>query len=919
MTVVEHEPDQRAADEPALPTLSLDAAPSAVVEAVRRLLEEILGRWLPPSQASSLPGGLGELAAVARTPASVPYQLAGLVLRLPTAQAGDPWDVAPLRAWAGTGLARLRVVPLHFDGDAVHYATPDVPTPALNGAVADAFGVCRARPLLCTAESFGEWSLPSDPGRRPTHPTLATPLTGSSAWMAALRPSPLPPQLLQRLSAAAGLSAAAAIVVGDPRATDVVAPLLTRLTGLPVARAEVSADVHAWLASAGEAPGEPTPTVLIEQVRDLPARHRGLGWHAALAGLSADQRVRLAGWALGAPWLSAELAVLVAARRPSAVGEVLADPYWAMRPDGSLPNRRGLVLGVPPMASGPDPTRDAYAAALLQHPLADALTDELAAAAMSRVQTGCTLDEALAEIAPDLAATALLARQAGLPTVDLDPRPVGEARIDALGRPCRATTWHDPIGAVGERVLTEPDVVPVGRDADGTLLVAVADPLTPGLSDRLAVAAAAPVRIAVAGRDQISRARRRLLARRSLESALAQADPCAPERVARRAEDSAHQLLTPGQKVALAVGALCVALPAMLAPWATAAALVVAALAVLVLAGAHRWWLAVRQGLRVTPRCGDAALDADLPVVTVLVPLDEARRDLSALLRGLAGFEYPADRLDLKLLVDHADSPTRAVLAATPLPANAEVLVVPPSIVAGRYKAANVGLLHARGRYAVLHDPSAAPRSCPLRAAAHAFAGAPHEVVCLQAPFGSTAFFRTDWLRTAGGWDPFNRVAPTDLGIRIRRLGGQTEVLDGAVEHAVESGLRGGVRSVVGYAQTYLVHMRRPRRLAADLGVRGFLGFQCRLGGTLLAVVALPVLWALVGLWTLGVTEVGRAFPGSTAGVSMLGTSTAFFASAHLLGRPARPSGRRVAVGRQVLTAPQISPRCGRSSRTAKA
>lgn len=717
MTVVEHDLARQTADEPEFPTLPVDTPPAMVVESVRGLLQEILGRWLPPSTASSLPGGLTELAAVARVPNGVPYQLAGLVLRLPTAQAGDPWEVAALRAWAGADLARLRVMPLHFDGDAVHYATPDVPTPALNSAVAEAFGLARARPVLCTPDSFGVWSLPSDPGRRPTHPVLSTPLTDSTAWMAALRRSALPAQLPSRLSAAAGVSTSAAIVVGDPRAADVLAPLLARLTGLPVARAEVSPDVREWLASGSEAPGEPTPTALVEQLRGTPAELRGLGWHAALAGLAEDERVRLAGWALGTPWLSAELAVLMAARWR--VGDVLTDPNWANRP--GRPDVHGLVIGVPPLAPASDPTRDAYAEALLAQPFADALADDLVATAMSRVQAGCALDEALTELAPDLSASTLLARHVGVSTVELDPRPRTEARIDALGRPCRATTWDDPIGAVGERTLAEPDVVPVRRDADGTLLVAVADPLSPGLPARLAAAAAAPVRIAVAEREQIERARRRLLARRSLETA-PPSDSSAPEHVARPAEDSAHQLLTPGQKVVLAAGALVVAVAGMLAPWATATALVAAALALLVVAGAYRARQAVRQGLRAAPRCGEVAADAELPVVTVLIPLNRDRRDLRALLRG---FDYPADRLDVKLLVDHSDTPTRAVLASAALPPGVEVLVVPPSGATGRYKAANVGLLHARGRYTVLHDRSAPPSSCPLRAAVHAFAGAP--------------------------------------------------------------------------------------------------------------------------------------------------------------------------------------------------
>ncbi|MGQ0467004.1 MAG: hypothetical protein ACT4QG_17005 [Sporichthyaceae bacterium] len=923
MTVVDSTTRRQSDHEPGLPQLPLDSPPRTVVESVREMPQDLLGRWLPPSTASSLPGGLSDLAALTRMPATVPYQLAGLVLRVPTAQAGDPWEVAALRECTAVDLARLRVVPLHFDGHSVHYASPDVPAPGLSDAVANAFGVDRARPTLCTPESFGEWSLPPDPGRRPMPPVLPTPPTDSVAWLAQMRRSPLPSALLRRASAAAGTSAAAAVVAGDARAYDMLAPLLRRLTGLPVTRAEVPPDVHDWWSSGSEVPFEPTPTELVEQVRGVSAGLRGLGWHAALSGLPVDQRVRVAAWALGAPWLSSELAVLVAARWPSAVGESLTDPNWAVRP--GRPEPSGLILGVPPIDPTPDPARDAYAEALLARPFADALGDDVAAEAMSLVQSGSTLDGALTELAPELSASALLAGHAGVPTVELDPRPRTEAWIDALGRPCRATTWDDPIGAVNERVLVEPDVVPVRQDADGTLLIAVADPLTPGLAERLAVAAAAPVRIAVAAREEIARARHRLLAR---TPGWGPAQWPEPEPIARPAEESAHRLLTPGQKVVLAAGGLVVAIAALLAPWHTATALVGVVLAILVATGLHRCRLALRWG--ATPRHGEAPTEADLPTTTVLVSLTDSRRDLSAVLRDLGRFDYPLDRLDVLMLVHASDASRRAALADAALPAHVDVLVVPATNAAGGHKAANVGLLHARGRYTLLHHPDASPRSIPLRQAAHAFVEAPPDVVCLQArlrarttatgvlgrvlaglyagafggivalssgraaiPLGPTAaFFRTDWLRTTGGWDPHNRAAQADLGVRIRRLGARAELLDAVVDHPVESDARGWLRrcvgGVAGYVQTYLLHMRRPRRLAADLGLRRFLGFQCALGGTLVTVVALPVLWLLVGLWTAGAADwAARVFPVSPgATVAVLGHATAMFVCAYLLVRP---------------------------------
>ena len=248
-----------------------------------------------------------------------------------------------------------------------------------------------------------------------------------------------------------------------------------------------------------------------------PAGISGCGWRA---------------WALGVPWLSAELATLVAARWPQHAREMLIDPDWAVWPPPT--NRGRTVIAVPPLTAHPEPTRDAYAAALLTNPLADALPAGGAAAAMSRVHGGAALDEALTEIAPELSVSALLAQHVGLPTVELDPRPRSQVRVDALGRTCRTADWDDPVRSVEHAVLAEPDVVPVHQDPDGSLLVAVADPLSPGLAGRLSELAARPVRITVAARDQVQRARKRLLARRSLADATLNTDLSSPhwERVA---------------------------------------------------------------------------------------------------------------------------------------------------------------------------------------------------------------------------------------------------------------------------------------------------------------------------------------------------------------------------------------------------
>jgi cellulose synthase/poly-beta-1,6-N-acetylglucosamine synthase-like glycosyltransferase len=55
-------------------------------------------------------------------------------------------------------------------------------------------------------------------------------------------------------------------------------------------------------------------------------------------------------------------------------------------------------------------------------------------------------------------------------------------------------------------------------------------------------------------------------------------------------------------------------------------------------------------------------------------------------------------------------------------------------------------------------------------------------------------------------------------------------------------------RWIKGFCQTYLVHMRHPRKLRADLGWRGFALFQLTLGSSIFVVLINPILWLTTAL-----------------------------------------------------------------------
>jgi cellulose synthase/poly-beta-1,6-N-acetylglucosamine synthase-like glycosyltransferase len=121
-------------------------------------------------------------------------------------------------------------------------------------------------------------------------------------------------------------------------------------------------------------------------------------------------------------------------------------------------------------------------------------------------------------------------------------------------------------------------------------------------------------------------------------------------------------------------------------------------------------------------------------------------------------------------------------------------------------------------------------------------------------PLGGTSMhMRRSVLMEIGGWDPFNVTEDCDLGVRLYRMGYRTEFLNSTTYEEANSDpinwIKQRSRWYKGYAQTWLVHMRHPRRLWRELGGRGFCGFNMLVGATTLTALLNPVFWALTLLW----------------------------------------------------------------------
>ncbi|MDO6964533.1 glycosyltransferase family 2 protein [Rhizobium alvei] len=312
-------------------------------------------------------------------------------------------------------------------------------------------------------------------------------------------------------------------------------------------------------------------------------------------------------------------------------------------------------------------------------------------------------------------------------------------------------------------------------------------------------------------------------------------------------------------------------------------------------------WLAVSKGARLT-RPRPLAEIENYPVYTVMAALYREKEVVPQLIDRLQRLNWPRSRLDIKLVCEADDADTIGALEALDLGKEFEIVRVPPMQPRTKPKALNYALAGARGEFLVLYDAEDRPHPDQLREACQRFRNRPETVVCLQAPLiisnggtnwiaglfsieysglfrrllpllasanhplplgGTSNHFRTDALRSIGGWDPYNVTEDADLGLRLRRLGYATEVIsrptyeDAPTEIGIWFGQRG--RWFKGWMQTWLVHMRDPRRLVDELGASGMLMFHMMITGMLVSALVHPLLigfmvwfsWCLLAANTL--------------------------------------------------------------------
>src|SRR4051794_1322406 len=489
----------------------------------------------------------------------------------------------------------------------------------------------------------------------------------------------------------------------------------------------------------------------------------------------------------------------------------------------------------------------------------------------------------------------------------IDERELAGALADQLRLPLLDVSAFEPdpeaVRIVPEPLARRHRFIPLAV-RDGVLFLAMADPLDDAALANLREHTTLPLRAVVASRSSVETLLQRIYSGRYIEVATADLLNRAPD-------ESAYRVLTPMQKLAFGTAAVLFVICLAWHPIATIVGFNVVSILFYASVLAYKFKLmysALNYSLEL-PVTDEEVLALDertLPVYTILVPLYREAAVVGRLTSSIARLDYPKAKLDVKLIVEEDDEETIEAIRTMDLPAHFRVVVVPDRQPKTKPKACNYGLIQAEGRYVVIFDAEDRPEADQLKKVVIAFRKSDERIICVQCklnyfnrsqniltrwftseysnwfdllmpgldstdapvPLGGTSnHFITDRLVQLGAWDPFNVTEDADLGMRLHKAGFKTAIVDSTTYEEANSDLYNWIRQrsrwVKGYIQTWLVHMRPPRQLHQQLGLKGFVSFQLIIGGTFFGFILNPLYWCLTSFWFM--TQAGlirTLFPG---------------------------------------------------------
>ena len=373
---------------------------------------------------------------------------------------------------------------------------------------------------------------------------------------------------------------------------------------------------------------------------------------------------------------------------------------------------------------------------------------------------------------------------------------------------------------------------------------------------------------------------------------------------------SARTVASRGQKVGFAVLLVVLVVALVLWPIGTVIVLIAGTSLVFLAGTAFKFFISLR-GARfdLVERVSDGAVEAldddALPRYTVLVPVFKEANIVAQLVKNLGGIDWPANRLEVFVLIEESDHETRAAFEASSPPDHFHVITIPAGHPQTKPRACNVGLFFATGDYLVIFDAEDTPEPDQLKKAYISFQRGGEKTVCVQAalnyfnarenvltrmfsleygywfdymlagldsldlpiPLGGTSnHFRTEALISLGGWDPYNVTEDADLGIRASALGYRVGVVNSATMEEANTSIPNFIRQrsrwIKGYMQTTLVHARRPIALLRQIGFWRFSSFVLLIAGTPATFLGVLPFYILTVLSLVLPTEfVGQFFP----------------------------------------------------------
>ena len=252
-----------------------------------------------------------------------------------------------------------------------------------------------------------------------------------------------------------------------------------------------------------------------------------------------------------------------------------------------------------------------------------------------------------------------------------------------------------------------------------------------------------------------------------------------------------------------------------------------------------------------TPPQALAVPDHQLPDFSIIFPLKNENEVIHQTIQALQALDYPAELVQVIVVVEDSDQVTRSSLQQIKLPAHFEILDIPemPPFTKGR------ALLHAlalaKGTYITVYDAESRPEPQQLRKAALSLMNASGETCCqakisisnlqenwitrnfageyyewyeqhllelssANLPFGlggNSFFISKKALVDAGAWDPFNVTEDADLSVRLVQNGVQLSILDSYTTETCPEQARNWINQRTrwnkGLFITQLVHLKR--------------------------------------------------------------------------------------------------------------